>query len=74
VENRCSNNNLPQKCDIALEIYDILGRKVESIEQPNQPAGLGQITWDASGEPSGVYFYRLSAGNEQKTGRMVLLK
>lgn len=66
--------NLPKQCDIALEIYDILGRKIESLEKPNQPAGLGQITWDASGKPSGVYFYRLGAGNEQKTGRMVLLK
>jgi len=66
--------NLPNQCDIALEIYDILGRKIESFEKPNQPAGLGKITWDASGEPSGVYFYRLSAGNEQKNGRMVLLK
>jgi hypothetical protein len=66
--------NLPKQSDIGLEIYDILGRKIESIEKPNQPAGLGQITWDAPGEPSGVYFYRLSAGNEQKTGRMLLLK
>jgi hypothetical protein len=66
--------NLPNQCDIALEIYDILGQKIESFEKPNQPAGLGQITWGASGEPSGVYFYRLSAGSEQKTGRMVLLK
>jgi hypothetical protein len=66
--------NLPRQCDIALEIYDILGRKIESFDRPDQPAGLGQITWDASGEPSGIYFYRLSAGNEQKTGRMVLLK
>jgi hypothetical protein len=66
--------NLPNQCDIALEIYDILGRKIESIEKPDQPSGLGQITWDASGEPSGVYFYRLSAGNEQKSGRTVLLK
>jgi hypothetical protein len=66
--------NLPRQSAIVLEIYDILGRKIESIEKLNQPAGLGQITWDASSEPSGVYFYRLSAGNEQKTGRMVLLK
>jgi hypothetical protein len=66
--------NLPRQCDLALEIFDILGRKIESIEKSNQSAGLGQIIWDASSEPSGVYFYRLSAGNEQKTGRMVLLK
>jgi hypothetical protein len=66
--------NLPKQSDIALEIYDILGRRVEAMEIPNQSAGLGQITWDASWEPSGVYFYRLQVGSEQKTGRMVLLK
>jgi hypothetical protein len=66
--------NLPQASDIKLQIYDILGREIESFGKPNQPAGVGQITWDASGEPSGVYFYRLSAGIDQKTGRMVLMK
>jgi hypothetical protein len=66
--------NLPRQSDIVLEIFDILGRKVESLEKPNQPAGFSQIMWDASSEPSGTYYYRLSVGNERKIGRMLLLK
>jgi hypothetical protein len=66
--------NLPLQCDVAVEIYDILGRSLETIRKTNQSAGPGEIFWDASGKPSGVYFYRLQAGNENKTGRMVLLK
>ncbi len=66
--------NLPQKSDIVLEIYDILGRKIEVVEKTDQPAGANQIVWDASDKPSGAYFYRLTAGNEQIAARMVLLK
>jgi hypothetical protein len=60
--------------DAALDIFDILGRRVETLHKGNLEAGPYNITWDSKGIPSGVYFYRLRAGDTQRTRRMLLLK
>jgi hypothetical protein len=65
---------LPAESNIRIEIYDIAGRKIESLLKDNCPAGVNQITWDALGRSSGIYFYTLGAGDRSKTGRMILLK
>jgi hypothetical protein len=60
--------------DVKLYVYDLLGRRIQTlIDEPRQ-AGSHTITFDASGLSSGVYFYRLKAGKEFQTRRMVLLK
>jgi len=60
--------------DVKLDIFDILGRQVETIINEIQPAGRYQIAWNAGKRPSGYYFYQLRAGQYSATGRMVLLR
>jgi parallel beta-helix repeat protein len=66
--------SLPSASDVTIDIYDLLGRKVDTIVQDEQPAGFHQITWDASDHSSGPYFYRIQAGDYVQTRKMVLLK
>jgi hypothetical protein len=65
---------LPISSDVTLEIFDILGRKVDALVDSRQQPGNHQITWNAADKPSGIYFYKISAGDFTETKRMVLLK
>ena len=59
---------------VTLKIYDLLGREIAAlINQPLLP-GTYEVEWDAAGYPSGVYFYRLSAGDYLNTKKLVLVK
>jgi plastocyanin len=66
--------SLPQPAHVTVEVFNVLGQKVETLFDERQDAGTHQVTWDASKQNSGVFFYRLSALNQTKTGRMTLLK
>jgi hypothetical protein len=66
--------SLPQASNVKIEIFDILGRKVETLVQGEQQAGYHQIVWDASDHSSGMYFYKIQAGEYSDTKKMVLLK
>jgi len=59
--------------DYELVIYNALGQTVETFSGRSGP-GLERIDWDASALASGVYFYRLTAGDFNDTKKMVLLK
>ncbi|MFH1198407.1 MAG: glycoside hydrolase family 2 TIM barrel-domain containing protein [bacterium] len=59
---------------VTLIVYDILGREVATLVNEEQEPGLHEITFDASNMPSGIYFYRIQAGNFTSTKKMVLLK
>jgi parallel beta-helix repeat protein len=66
---------LPRASNVTLEVYDMLGRKVETLVN-NRPysAGEHQVRWDASGFSSGTYFYRLEIDGRSGTSKMVLIK
>ncbi len=66
--------SLLEASQVRIEIYDILGRKVETLVQGEQPAGYHKHVWDASDHSSGIYFYRIQAGDYAETRKMVLLK
>jgi nitrous oxidase accessory protein NosD len=66
--------SLPEPSDVIIEIYDILGRKVETLVQGEQQAGYHQVIWNAGKRSSGMYFYRIEAGEYTETRKMVLLK
>ena len=68
-----AHRNVPLQY-IDLSIYDILGQKVAILVNQKQPAGSYQIEWNASGFPSGLYFYRIQAGDFIQTKRMLLIK
>jgi parallel beta-helix repeat protein len=66
--------SLPEAAHVVIEIYDLLGRRVETLFQGEQSAGYHRITWDASDYSSGLYFYRIQAGEFACIKKMVLLK
>ena len=59
---------------VELTIYDMKGRKVANLINEHKSAGYHSVTWDASGLSSGIYFYRLTAGEFVETKKMVLMK
>lgn len=68
------NFQLPIFNYVNLVIYDVLGREVATLVNEEVKPGTYEIQWDASNEPSGVYFYKITAGEYVETRRMILLK
>jgi len=66
--------SLAQPQSVRLSIYDLLGRKIQILVDDYLPAGTNHIIFDASVYPSGVFFYRLEAGDFFRSRRMVLIK
>jgi hypothetical protein len=65
---------LPTTSHVKLEIYNISGRKVATLVDSKEQGGYRSVTWDASEVSSGVYFYKLTAGDFTQTRRMMLVK
>ena len=65
---------LPQAEMVRLAVYDILGREVALLVDSHVSAGTHQVNFDGSGLSSGIYLYRLQAGNQVLTGKMMLMK
>ncbi len=59
---------------VVLKVYDVLGREVRTVIGRNERPGTYEVRFDATGLPSGVYFYRLTAGGNTFTKKMLLLK
>ncbi len=66
--------SLPSASYVRIDIYDILGRRAERLIQGEQSAGYHQVTWNADDKSSGIFFYRIQAGEFVETRRMLLLK
>ncbi|MCP4633375.1 MAG: T9SS type A sorting domain-containing protein, partial [candidate division Zixibacteria bacterium] len=66
--------SISEDTDISLEVYNLMGQKVETLVSGPQTAGFKTVQWDAADYSSGVYFYKLSAGKQVFTKRMTLLK
>lgn len=59
---------------VTLKLYDILGKEAATIVNEEKPAGIYQVNFDAAGLPSGIYFYRLSAGKFSSTKKFTVIK
>lgn len=59
---------------VTLKIYDVLGREVATLVNEQLQAGTFTASWDASGQPSGVYYYRLTSGSFSETRKLTLIK
>jgi hypothetical protein len=68
------NYQLSMNSDVELSIYNVLGEKVTTLVKDNQPAGDYMVDWNASGFASGVYFYRLQAGNYHEVKKAILIR
>jgi parallel beta-helix repeat protein len=60
--------------DINLAVYDLLGRKIETLLDEWLPAGTHGVTWDAEYYSSGTYFYTLRSVDKAETKKMILIK
>ncbi|GEM_PF-1620568 len=68
------NFTLPTEANVNINIYNVAGQLVESIDRGEMAAGYHTVVWDASDIASGIYFYRVVAGDHSKTMKMTLLK
>lgn len=71
--------SLPVRVDVSLVVYNVLGQEVKTLHEGYQEAGNHQIVWGGDnnqGSPvaSGVYFYKLKAGDFEQSKKMMLLK
>ncbi len=65
---------LPVNNFVTLKVYDMLGREISTLINEQLKPGTYEIDWDASGFPSGVYFYKIIANDYSDTKKMILIK
>lgn len=65
---------LPERANVNLSIYNLLGEKVTELVNGELDAGYHETQWNASRFASGVYFYTLQAGKFFETKKLILLK
>lgn len=65
---------LPAPTDVELKVFDISGREVATLASGLYQAGRHQVDWDAKEFASGVYMYRMQAGDYIATQQMTLVK
>lgn len=66
--------NLPAEVNVILKVYDLLGTEVASLVDEEKPAGAYQVELNGINLASGIYLYRLQAGEYVNTRKMILLK
>ena len=71
--------SLPERASVSLAVYNVVGQKVRDLINATLPAGSYTVTWDGADDQgnrlaSGVYFCRLSAGENTSTQKMILMK
>lgn len=65
---------LPRSGHVELSIFNVLGQKVDVLLDQQMAAGSHTIEWDASNQPSGIYFYRIATSSGVDTKKMSLIK
>jgi flagellar hook assembly protein FlgD len=65
---------LPKDAFVNITIYDNLGREVQKLVNSQMEAGYHSVVWDATKFASGVYFYKMNAGDYNRTVKMILVK
>jgi hypothetical protein len=66
--------NLPISANVTVTVYDLAGRVVHTINTGRMDAGVNSVIWDAGNFGSGVYFYKVVAGEFSQTMKATLLK
>jgi len=66
--------SIPELSYVTIKVYDVLGRKVTTLVNEEKPAGNYEIDYNESRLASGIYFYRIKAGDFIQTKKMVLIK
>ncbi len=66
--------SIPKQSNVSLKVFDILGNEIAELVNEKKPVGNYEVQFDAAKLSSGVYFYRIQAGEFVKTKKMVVLK
>jgi len=66
--------DLPEQSYVTIVIYDMLGRTVRQLVNKTQDAGYKSVVWDASEFSSGLYFVKVTSGNNVGTLKVLLIK
>ncbi|MBI1806443.1 MAG: T9SS type A sorting domain-containing protein [Ignavibacteria bacterium] len=66
--------DLAEDVHVTLKVYDVLGQEIATLVDGFEAAGYKTIQFDASTLPSGMYFYRMQAGNYSDIKKMLLMK
>ncbi len=66
--------DLKECVNVEIDVFDITGAKVKTLIDEPMAAGSHQVTWNASDVASGVYYYKLTAGDVSETKQAVLIK
>ena len=65
---------ISEGANVSLKIYDMLGREIVTLLNGYHKAGGYEVLWDASSQPSGIYFYHLQVGKKCQTNKMMFLR
>lgn len=65
---------LKEGTSVKLTVYDRLGREVKTLLDENKPAGTYTVDFNASGLPSGIYFYRIKTDSKTEVRKMIFAK
>lgn len=65
---------IPEQTFVKLAVYDLIGCEIALLENEIKSPGYYSVKWNAENIPSGVYIYKITAGNFEKTMKMILLK
>ena len=65
---------IPKSSNVKITVYDAIGKEVTTLVNNELNAGTHTISWNASGLASGIYLYRIEAGNFVQVNKMLLLK
>lgn len=66
--------SIPRSENVVVEVFNVMGQRVVTLFSGRQSPGLHSVTFDASSLSSGIYIYRLTAGNITETKKMLLVK
>jgi hypothetical protein len=65
---------VPKNVYVTIKIYNTLGAEVATLVNEEKPAGFYELTFDGSRYASGMYFYRMTAGEFTETKKLILMK
>jgi len=65
---------IPEVSFVILKVYDVLGNEIITLVNEQKPLGNYKVEFNATTLPSGIYFYKLQAGNFVETKKMILMK
>jgi hypothetical protein len=66
--------DIPKQTQVTVKIYDVMGRLVEELVNDQHAPGAYMATWNAQGYASGIYYYRINAGDFVSVRKLILMK